>query len=184
VDGVVVQTERLVLRPWRSDDLDALADVFTEPAVWQYPFGRGLSRDESESFLERQLQHWEAHGFGLWAAELRSERRLIGFVGLAVPSWLPEILPAVEVGWRLHPDSWGRGLATEGGDASLCYGFEGLGLDRIVSIFEPENVASGRVMEKLGMSDFLTTTHPTSGTRLRVKEITKAAWQRNRDRPS
>jgi len=58
----------------------------------------------------------------MWAAELKDDARLVGFIGLAVPRWLPEVLPAVELGWRLHPDEWGRGLATEGGRAALRYG--------------------------------------------------------------
>ncbi len=73
-----------------------------------------------------------------------------GWLGLAVPHFLPEILPAVEVGWRLGERFRGQGYATEGAAAAVRYGFEELGLDRLVSIFEPANVASGRVMEKLG----------------------------------
>ncbi|HEX8770110.1 MAG TPA: GNAT family N-acetyltransferase, partial [Acidimicrobiales bacterium] len=65
-----VETERLVLRPWSPTDIERLAAVFADPEVWRYPFGRGLSRAESERFLDRQLQHWETHGFGSWAAEL------------------------------------------------------------------------------------------------------------------
>jgi RimJ/RimL family protein N-acetyltransferase len=172
-----VETERLVLRPWSPADADSLVAVFAETEVWRYPFGRGLSRAESKRFLARELEHWETHGFGSWAAELKAEGRLIGYIGLSIPSWLPQVLPAVEVGWRLHPDYWGRGLATEGGRASLRYGFETLELDRIISIFSPDNVSSGRVMEKLGMQDWLTTTDPERGIPLFVREITRLGWQ-------
>jgi len=173
----VVETERLVLRPWSPADADSLVAVFAESEVWRFPFGRGLSRAESEQFLERQLAHWEKHGFGSWAAELKAEGSLIGYIGLSIPSWLPQILPAVEVGWRLHPAYWGRGLATEGGRASLRHGFETLGLDRIVSIFTPDNVASGRVMEKLGLHDWITTMDSERGIQLLVREITRPDWQ-------
>lgn len=173
-----VETERLRLRGWAADDLDALAAIFAEPAFWHHPFGRGLSRDETERFIDRQLDGWATQGFGLWAAELREEGVLIGFIGLTVPQWLPEVLPAVEVGWRLHPAHWGRGLATEGGRASLEYGFEALGLDRIISIFTPANVASGRVMDKLGMTPFLTTTDPERDIPLEVRAITRGVWLR------
>lgn len=172
-----VDTERLRLRPWEPDDLDALAAVFAEPDFWWYPFGRGLTREETERFVQRQIDHWATHGFGMWAAESRDDAQLIGYVGLAIPTWLPEVLPAVEVGWRLRPDHWGRGLATEGGRASLRYGFEELGLDRIVSIFVPDNVASGRVMAKLGMTTVSTTTDPGSGAPVEVREITRDAWR-------
>ncbi len=172
----VVQTDRLVLRPWKPSDIDDVAAVFAIPEVWRYPFGRGMTREEAERFVERQLGHWADHGFGLWAAELAAGGGLIGFIGLAVPTWLPEVLPAVEVGWRLHPDHWGKGLATEGAQASLRHGFKTLGLERIISIFDPGNVASGRVMEKLGMRDCLTTADPRWGGTLLVREITRAEW--------
>lgn len=173
----VVDTERLRLRPWSPDDLDAMAAIFALPAVSWYPFGRGLTRDETRGFVDRHVRQWEVHGFGSWAVELRGEPGLIGYVGLSTVNWLPAVMPAVEVGWRLHPTHWGRGLATEGGRASLRYGFEDVGLDRIIGIFVPENVASGRVMAKLGMQPFLTATDPTFGSRLEVREITAAAWR-------
>ena len=172
-----VATERLLLRPWQPDDLDALAALFAEPAMWQYPFGRGLTREESERFLGRHIRHREDHGFGMWAAELRDSHELIGVIGLAIPVWLPEVLPAVEVGWRLHPTAWGRGLATEGGRASLAHGFEVIGLDRIISIFEPGNVASGRVMAKLGLRLGLVTMDPRHRRPIHVTEISRAEWR-------
>ncbi len=172
-----METERLRLRPWALDDLDVLAAIFAELDFWRYPLGRALTREQTERFLARQIDHWAEHGFGMWAAELKDDARLVGFIGLAVPRWLPEVLPAVEVGWRLHPDQWGRGLATEGGRAALRYGFEEIRLDRILSMFVPENASSGRVMDKLGMTPHLTTTDPTSGGRLEVRAITREAWQ-------
>ena len=173
---MTVQTERLILRPWREDDIDALAAIFAEPAFWRYPFGRGFTRDEAEQFLDRQFLHWETHGFGSWAAELKDGGRLLGYIGLAVPEWLPQVMPAVEAGWRLHPDAWGKGLATEGGRASLHYGFQELGLDRIISIVMPGNVASRRVMAKLGMVEVSTAWDPEREVLLEVHEITGAAW--------
>ncbi len=171
-----VETERLLLRPWSPTDIDDLVALFAEPEVWRYPFGRGLSQFESEQFLERQLEHWNANGFGVWAAVLAGIGRLIGYIGLSTPDWLPQVLPAVEVGWRLHPDYWGRGLATEGGRASLRHGFETLELKRIISIFDPHTAASGRVMDKLRMHDCLATTHEVFGVRLLVREITRREW--------
>lgn len=171
-----LETARLVLRQWSPADADELAMVFAEPEVWRYPFRRGLSFAESQQFLDRQLDHWATHGFGSWAAEIKADGRLIGYIGLSTPSWLPQVLPAVEVGWRLHPQFWGKGLATEGGRASLQYGFEVVRLDRIISIFDPENVASGRVMEKIGMCDWITTTDPDRGIHLSVREITRRNW--------
>ena len=171
-----VETGRLLLRPWVEDDLDPLAAIFAEPAFWRYPFGRGFTREETEQFLERQFDHWAAHGFGSWAAELKDGHRLIGYIGLAIPTWLPQVMPAVEVGWRLHPDHWGRGLATEGGRASVRYGFEELGLERIIAIVMPENVASRRVMAKLGMAKVSFTRDAERDVALEIHEITGKAW--------
>jgi RimJ/RimL family protein N-acetyltransferase len=114
----------------------------------------------------------EAHGFGLWAAQLNPDRLLTGFVGLSVPAWLPEVMPAVEVGWRLHPDHWGQGLATEGGRASIEYGFDRIGLDLIISIYYPRNAASGRVMQKLGMRPWRRTIDPSAAA-VAVHELTR-----------
>jgi len=172
-----VETERLLLRPLRPDDIDPLAVLFADPAVWWYPFGRGLTREESQRFLDRQISRRETTGFGMWAAELKEASELIGFVGLSVPMWLPEVLPAVEAGWRLNPRCWGRGLATEGARASLRHGFDVLALDRIISIYMPENVASGRVMTKLGMRDCLVTTDPSLGSTIHVRAITVEEWR-------
>jgi RimJ/RimL family protein N-acetyltransferase len=87
-----------------------------------------------------------------------------------------QVMPTVEVGWRLDPDYWGHGLATEGGRAALSFAFETLGLDEIVSIYEPDNVASGRVMEHLGMRPERDTVHPTLGVPLRVYRIDRPEW--------
>ena len=172
----VIETERLRLREWSLDDLDALAEVFAEPSVWRFPFGRGFSREETRSFLERQVERRRNHGFEMWAAERKADGDVIGFIGLAIPHWLPVVMPAVEVGWRLHPKSWGLGLATEGGGACLRYGFETLGLDRIVAIFDPDNLASGRVMDRLHFTPHLMTTDPRWGCPLEVRAITVGTW--------
>ncbi|HET7720186.1 MAG TPA: GNAT family N-acetyltransferase [Acidimicrobiales bacterium] len=171
-----VETDRLILRPWAEGDLGPLAAIFAEPAFWRYPFGRGFTRVETEQFLERQFEHWATHGFGSWAAELKDGHRLIGYIGLAVPTWLPQVMPAVEVGWRLHPDHWGRGLATEGGRASVRHGFDELGLDRIIAIVQPKNVASRRVIAKLGMVAVSTTRDAAREVDLEVHEISGATW--------
>lgn len=171
-----METERLLLHQWRPEDLDGLAALFAEPAMWHYPFRRGLTREETQRFLERQLDDWDTRGFGVWAAEAKEDGRLAGYIGLAVPTWLPQVLPAVEVGWRLHPDYWGRGLATEGGRASLGYGFGALGLDRIIALVMPDNAASLRVAAKLGMGVAMETWDDEREVHLQVLEITRAAW--------
>jgi RimJ/RimL family protein N-acetyltransferase len=170
-DPYEIETDRLLLRRWRADDLDDLGAVFAKPEVWWYPHRRGWNADETRAFLDRRIELWRERGWSQWAVVHRADTRLIGFLGLEPPAFLPEVMPTVEVGWRLDPDYWGRGLATEGGRAALRFGFDVLGLDEIVSIYEPENVASGRVMEHIGMRHDHDTTHPALGVDLRVYKV-------------
>src|SRR5207247_742762 len=94
------------------------------------------TRKECATAISAFERAWDEHGFGLFALELPASGRLIGFVGLSVPHFLPELLPAVEIGWRLAADQWGKGLATDGARATLAFGFGQAGLNRIVSIHQ------------------------------------------------
>ncbi len=146
-----VVTERLDLRRFELMDLDELAVVFAKPEVWRFPYGRGFTNEETSIFLAAQVDEWDANGFGCWIARLRGGGPVIGYVGLSVPTFLPEILPAVEVGWRFDPTFWGQGFASEGATAALTEGFTTLGLDEICSLPQSENPASWAVCERLGM---------------------------------
>jgi RimJ/RimL family protein N-acetyltransferase len=169
----------MVSADFRRDptDLDALHQVFAKPEVWWYPFKRGWTAEETRGFLQRKLEEWEARGWSQWAVIHRADHCLIGFLGLCPPAFLPEVMPTVEVGWRLDPGYWGQGLASEGGRAALDFGFGVLGLEEIVSIYEPENVASGRVMERIGMVVDRDTPHPELGVPLRVYKMSRSDWR-------
>jgi len=134
--------------------------------------------EESQRAIERFEQLWEQNGFGLFALEEKASARLIGFAGLAIPTFLPEILPAIEIGWRLARAAWGQGLATEGARAALAFGFRRRELDRIVSIHQRGNLASGKIMQKLGMRLERDTEHPTWKRPIRVYDINRAEWRR------
>lgn len=169
-------TDRLVLRPLAMADLDALAALHAEESFWRYPFGRGWTRDETESFLERTIERTRDPGIAVSAVVVADTGELAGWAGLSVPTFLPEILPAVEVGWRLGERHRGRGFATEAGRAWVRYGFEELRLESIVSICEPENSASRAVMRRLGFTLEREATHPTHGVRLHVTSLSRHAW--------
>jgi RimJ/RimL family protein N-acetyltransferase len=171
----VLTTERLVLRPFTPDDLPALSVIHAEESFWWYPLRRGMTEEETKEFLDRVIGRYDSDGFGLEAVEDRVSGTMIGWAGLAVPHFLPEILPAVEVGWRLTGSHRGRGLATEAGSAAVNWGFTEGGLERIVSIYEPENTPSGRVMERLGFTHERTTTVP-NGSTAHVMELTRQRW--------
>jgi RimJ/RimL family protein N-acetyltransferase len=169
-------TDRLVLRPLAMDDLDDLAALHAEESFWRYPFGRSRSRIETESFLERTIESYEDPGVAVSAVVVADTGELAGWAGLSIPTFLPEILPAVEAGWRLGERHRGHGFATEAGRAWVRYGFEELGLESIVSIYEPENRASGTVMRRLRFTLERETTHPTLGVRLHVMSLSRDVW--------
>jgi RimJ/RimL family protein N-acetyltransferase len=166
-------TERLQLRPWRPTDREPFAALNADPEVVRYVRdGRPMTRAESDALLDAIDAHWAQHGFGLWCAAPRADPdACLGFVGLAVPSFLPSVMPAVEVGWRLARAAWGRGLATEGARASLDHAFGELALESVVSIIDPGNERSVRVAEKLGMRRGTAHLHPVTGRKLHAYEI-------------
>ena len=126
-----LETARLRLRAWRAEDRAPFAAMNADAEVMRHiGDGRPLDRAASDALLGRLERHWGEHGFGLWAAEVRATGALAGFVGLAIPSFLPSVLPAVEVGWRLGREHWGRGYATEGARAAVDHGLGTLGLRR------------------------------------------------------
>jgi RimJ/RimL family protein N-acetyltransferase len=171
-------TPHLRLRRWNRDDRAALCEIFGQPEVWRFPFGRGLTPEETGAFLAHRIAEQATGAWCEWAAERREDRKLIGYIGLARPYFLPEVMPTVEIGWRLDPSSWGRGLATEGAKAALADGFTHPDLDEVVSIYQPENEASGRVMARLGMRFDRDTHHPTRGLALRVYRLSRVDWLR------
>jgi RimJ/RimL family protein N-acetyltransferase len=180
--AVVPVTERLQLRRWRAGDREPFAELNADPEVMRYiGDGRPMTRAESDALLRTIEAHWDAHGFGLWCAAPREDPgACLGFVGLAVPSFLPAVLPAVEVGWRLARPAWGRGLATEGARAALEHAFQTLELESVISIIDPANERSVRVAERLGMRPGAAHLHPATGRRLRAYEISShdAAFSR------
>jgi RimJ/RimL family protein N-acetyltransferase len=144
---IVLETERLRLRPFREDDLDACARICADAEVMRYiGDGRTLNRTDAWRQMAFFLGHWQLRGFGLWATELKETGACIGRIGLHQP----EGWPGLEVGWLLDRAYWGRGLATEGGRAALDHAFTHLGAERIISIIQPGNTASIRVAERLG----------------------------------
>jgi RimJ/RimL family protein N-acetyltransferase len=173
-------TERLVLRPFVRHDLAELAAIHAEPSFWWYPLRGPMDEKETAGFLDRVIGRYETDGFGVEALIDRASGTMLGWAGLAVPHFLPDLLPVVEVGWRLASAYRGRGLATEAGGAAVDWGFTEAGLPRIVSIYEPENEPSGRVMERLGFTYLLTTTATTSGEKVVVTELTRAQWLERR----
>ena len=181
-----VTTGRLHLRRFALSDLDELVALFAHREVWEFPYGRGMTRDETAAFLDAQIEHQEECGFGCWSARERTGGRLVGYVGLSVPTFLPEILPAVEVGWRFAPTVWGQGYAREGATAALDEAFTTLGLVSVCSLPQADNPRSVRVAERLGMRLDRRVTVAANDQRGAVVamhfEITSREWAAARDR--
>ena len=131
-----------------------------------------MTAEQSAAQLDRTMRHWEEHGFGVWAVEERMTGRLVGRVGLARHQLWPQ---DVEVGWALAPEVWGRGYATEAGRASLDHAFTELGCAMVVSIVHPENAASIRVMDRLGIRPWRKIWWPDGKIELEVRAIERPA---------
>lgn len=119
-----------------------------------------LSRGESDALIDRLEAHIDEHGFGFWALEIPGICPLAGFVGIARARFDAWFTPAVEIGWRLAPEQWGHGYATEAARASLAVGFGSFGLEEIVSYTVPHNLPSRGVMARLGMEQIGAFDHP------------------------
>ena len=147
----MITTERLILRPWTPEDFEPFAKLNADPRVREY-FPSVLSTEESNAQAAKISLFIQENGWGLWAVSVPGVAKFIGFIGLSQVSFTAPFTPAVEVGWRLAHEHWGKGYATEGAMAALKYGFETLKLKEIVSFTSVENRASRAVMEKIGMT--------------------------------
>jgi RimJ/RimL family protein N-acetyltransferase len=144
---MTLETERLRLRMFRQDDLDAYSTICADPEVMRYlGEGKALSRTEAWRQIAMILGHWSLRGFGLWAVEERATGTLVGRIGF----FQPEGWPGFELGWMLRRASWGKGYASEGAGRALAHAFTEMGRDHLISLIRPANQASIRVAERLG----------------------------------
>lgn len=147
----IIETERLILRTWEEKDIEPMVAIDQDPKVCEFLPSIG-NRAATEGGIQRIIEHYNQHGFSLYAVQLKATGEFIGWLGLMIPSFEADFMPAVEIGWRLSSKHWGQGYATEGAKAVLNYAFDNLGLKEIVSFTVPSNVRSIRVMEKIGMT--------------------------------
>lgn len=155
----MIKTARLILRPWKKEDLEPFAQLNADPRVMEF-FPKVLTREESDQLAAKIISKFEKNNWGLWAVEVPGVDSFIGFIGLAEVTFNASFTPAVEVGWRLAYPYWNQGFATEGAKEALRFGFETLGLDKIVSFTTLNNERSKKVMEKIGMHYSGTFEHP------------------------
>lgn len=157
----IIETKRLLLRAWEEKDRSEFARMNADSRVMEF-FPALWTQEESDAVFEKLKALMEERGWGLWVLEEKSSGNFMGFTGLNVPNFEAPFMPAVEIGWRILPEFWNEGFATEAAIKSLWFGFKVLGLEEIVSFTAVGNVKSQRIMEKIGMKrcmvkDFL---HP------------------------
>ena len=146
-----LETLRLEFREFVAGDFDDLYRLNRDPRVMKYlAKGKPLSRAEVEQALKRSIRYPTLYpDFGIWRASRRDNRAFIGWFSLKYTGKSPD----VEVGYRLLPEAWNLGFATEGATALVDYGFDDLGLYRIIGVTHPGNLASQRVLMKAGLAD-------------------------------
>lgn len=147
---LLLETPRLLLRPFTLDDAEIFLRLGTDPEIIRYtgdPGGMKTLEDARATILARPLNDYATYGYGRLACVLKSSGQVIGFNGLKFLTDLGE----TDLGYRLVPECWGMGLATEGARAALEHGFNELKLPRILGLADPANLASVRILQKLGM---------------------------------
>jgi RimJ/RimL family protein N-acetyltransferase len=148
----MIETERLIIRPWRDSDRDEyLASCNTE-AVTAH-LGGPSSVEDFDAGFARIRESQDEHGFCFWAIERKSDGKFLGYCGLKMANLRgTPVEDDVEIGWRLREDAWGQGYASESARAVLAWAWDNLDVERIVSFTVPANEASWRVMERIGMT--------------------------------
>ncbi len=156
----MIVTPRLILRPWREADLEPFAEQNADSQTMQYLNGT-LTRAQSDAYVTITERHLTEVGYCKWAVEAPGVSPFIGAVGLTRVKFKAHFTPAVEIAWRLHRDYWGQGFATEAAREAIEDGFTRVGLTEIVAMTALSNLASLRVMEKLGMLRAFEFDHPS-----------------------
>ncbi|WPL18874.1 anhydro-N-acetylmuramic acid kinase [Thiorhodovibrio winogradskyi] len=141
-----LETERLKLREFSSEDLDPYATMCADNAFMRYLGGKTFTKTETWRNMAFLLGHWAMRGYGVWAIEHRETGELLGRAGLLSPhGW-----PGVELCWALGPAHWGQGYATEAAKASITWAFNHRGIDQLISLIHPGNHRSEAVAKRAG----------------------------------
>jgi RimJ/RimL family protein N-acetyltransferase len=148
---MTLTSARLIYRAPTPADLDRLYAIYSDPQTQQFnPSGPMTEAAQAEALLARWTEHWEIHGYGWWAiARREAPYQVIGFGGIAFHDYLGE--QRMNLGYRFAVEAWGQGFATETGRTALYQAFVTLGLSEVYGFVRPANIASARVLEKIGM---------------------------------
>ena len=144
---ITLETQRLLLRMWKEDDLEAYSSICADTDVMRYlGDGKTLNRAEAWRQMAMIIGHWHLRGYGIWAVEERATGQLVGRIGF----FNPEGWPGFELGWVLGRDHWGKGYATEAASRALEYVFTETTREHVISLIHPDNHGSINVAKRLG----------------------------------
>lgn len=150
---------RLGFRPWETNDLDSLAQMLADKQVMEY-YPSTRTREQAAAFFNRISKHYQQHGFCLYAVDLLTTGEFAGYIGFQHFDFDVAFAPNIEIGWMLKAENWGHGLATEGAERCLQYGWDQFEFDKIYSFTALLNERSERVMQKIGMQKTGDFDHP------------------------
>jgi RimJ/RimL family protein N-acetyltransferase len=168
-----IETERLVLRGWREDDLEGFAAMMADGGVARFLISDQRAKSRAEAWRDMALfvGHWALRGYGLFVVEEKATGAFVGRVG----AWQPECWVGFELGWGLARSHWGKGYAHEAARAAGDWVFEAFPLERIVSLIHAQNTRSQKLAQRLGMRVSEITIH--AGMPHDVWAITREAWR-------
>lgn len=189
VNSTTLHTERLRLEPFDDRHLDGLNAMNSLPQVMRFVGGQTETREQTASAIARVKRSWATWGTSWWAfIDLKSER--VAGAGCVQYLRRDATLPAdieslrqnpLEIGWRLHPDFWRQGLASEAARCMAAFAFDRFAIDELLAVRHPDNDSSGRVMDRLGMRQ--RGLEPWYGTTVVTHVISRSEWQRNPPTP-
>lgn len=167
-----ILTQRLILRAFTDEDLDAYAAMCADAEGMRYiGTGKTLSRSDAWRNMAMIVGHWYLRGYGMWAVEERKTGNMLGRVGC----WNPEGWVGLEIGWSIRREFWRQGFATEAAKAAIEYAFTDMEQSEIISLIHPDNIASRRVAEKVG--ETVSQTTEVMENKVLIYKLTRDRWQ-------
>ncbi|CAL2082006.1 GNAT family N-acetyltransferase [Tenacibaculum sp. 190524A02b] len=159
MSNYIFTSERLGFRNWKTTDLEFLSEMNSNEEVMRY-FPNTQTKEQCLEFIKRMQKQYENIGYCYFPVEIIETQQLIGFIGLSKQTYEADFNPSIDIGWRLHPNFWNKGYATEGAKACLKYAFKTLNMSEIVSVAPTINIPSITVMERIGMQKKTEFKHP------------------------
>lgn len=169
LNDYIFTTNRVGFRNWIASDIEKMAEINANAAVMEF-FPSTQTLEQTQIFINRMQQLYAKTGFCYFAVDTLADGKLIGFIGMAEQNFDADFTPCIDIGWRLHPDVWNKGYATEGAKACLEYAFNTLKLNKIYAMAPLVNLKSIEVMKKIGMQYKSNFIHPFLINDERLKE--------------